>query len=118
MGTRALFHPPLGHDLAADPIAFPQIEQRKPRQITCAHADWIGRVDRSLTAKVAAILRPIVLHVDRLGDLLVERIEDAGAGRVLIDRAEHVEAPIVVVPEGAGRVAAARRSALAMPGVS
>ena len=112
IGSGAFLHPSLRHDLVSGPIALVEIEQREPREVPRAHAHGISGVYRGFTANIFAILEPVVLHADRLCDLLIECLEDAGARRLLVDRAERVEVPIVVVPEAAGRVAAARRPRL------
>jgi hypothetical protein len=47
-----------------------------------------------------AVGRLIILHADRPSDLALEGVEDRRARRVLVDRPEAVEIPIIVVPEG------------------
>ena len=92
------------------PAALVEVEQGEAGKIAGAHADGIGRVDRCRAREVLAVGRPVVLHADRPGNLALEGIEDRGAHRMLIDRAERVEIPVVVVPEAARLVAAAARA--------
>src|SRR5687767_7034569 len=65
---------------------------------------------RVLLDVVGSLLRAKVLHADRPGDAPVDRLEDILAGGLPEDRAENVEVPVVVVPEGAGSMTVARRS--------
>jgi hypothetical protein len=50
-----------------------------------------------------------ILHAERFGNFCAESLRNRPARLLAVDRSEHVEIPVVVVPERAGRVAAARR---------
>src|SRR5439155_11508778 len=108
---RALLDPCGRDDLMVMPFALVKIEQRETGEVARAHLERIGRIDRVRAGDIFAVGRSVVLHADRPGDLALEGVEDRRAGGMLVDRAERVEVPVVVVPEGARLVTEARRAA-------
>jgi hypothetical protein len=88
------------------------IKQGKTRKVSRAHVEDVCREPRIGTGDVMSIARCEILHSDRLCDLPIERVEDLPARRCLIDVAERIEIPIVVIPKGARGMGAAPRSLL------
>src|SRR5262249_27785975 len=112
IGLRALTNPGARNNLAAVPRSLVEIEQRKPREVARAHANRVGRMLGSRAPEVLAVAWLIVLHPDGPGDALLERGKDRFSRGSLVDRPQRIEVPVVVVPEGAGRMAATRGAAL------
>ena len=94
-------------DLFAVPVAAVQVEQREASEIARGHAHGVGGIAGFLYADVGAVLGTEVLHADGRANLVGEALVDGSADRFLVDGAEGVEVPVVVVPEGAGGMAAA-----------
>src|ERR1700735_2620136 len=96
-----------GDDLSAGPVAVVEIEKGEAGHIAGGHAHGIGGETRFRAADVVAVFGAEVLHADGCGDLGGEGFVDGVAGGFFVDGAEGIEVPVVVVPEGAGRVGAA-----------
>jgi hypothetical protein len=86
-----------------------QIKQGESRKVSGAHLEGICREARILAGDVMSVARSEILHSNRLSDLSIECVEDLRARRLLIDVAECVEVPIVVIPKSSWGVGAARR---------
>src|SRR5271156_2326614 len=89
-----------------------KVKQGKTGKVSSAHVEEIGREARICDGDVMPVARPEILHSDGLCNLPIERVKDLCARRRFIDEAESVEVPVVVVPESAGSVGAARRPLL------
>ncbi len=64
------------------------------------------------SANIRAVAHDEVLHLKRLGNLLLEFLEDPHTGFLFENGAEGIEVPVVVIPESAGRMTCARRAGL------
>src|SRR5262249_32441461 len=106
VGLRALADPRTRNDLAAVPRSLMEIKQCKPGKVARTHANGIGRMLGGRAAKIFTVARLVVLHPDGSRDALLERGEDRLSGGALVNRPERVEVPVVVVPEGSGRMTA------------
>ena len=87
-----------------------KVGQGKRRKVSSAHVEGIRREARIAAGDVMSVTRPEILHADGLSDLAAEGVEDFGARGLLIDVAEGIEVPVVVIPESAGGTGAARCS--------
>ena len=106
----ALPHPVRRYHLPSSPYSAAKIQQREPGEVTRAHADRIRTVDRGGAGEIFTVLRPIVLHFDRPRDLLLQRIINSHARGMLVNRAERVKIPVIIVPERTGGMTTARRA--------
>src|SRR5580700_2345386 len=77
-----------------------KVEQDETRQVANAHLERIGREARIGSGEN---VRPSkVLHANGLSDLAVEGVECLLASGLLVNVAQSVEVPVVVIPKGAG----------------
>src|SRR5580704_18248271 len=103
----AFFHPRFWHDLFFVPAAAAQVEQSKARQVTRGNLKVVGRMNGSRTSQVVHIARLKILHPNWFRDALIESLADFQSRLFFEDRSKDVEVPVVVIPEGSRRVAAA-----------
>ena len=101
VGGRAFPNPIRRDDLLIPPAALAQEQKAEAGHVSRAHAEGIGRVDRIRASYITAITGFEILHLQRLGDTLIELLEYPRVGFLLEDRAQGVKIPVVVVPEGA-----------------
>ena len=114
LSLSAFGHPCARHDLLSVPVALAQEEVSKASHVARREPDRIRLVRRLREFRricwrgvVGQVFDPIVFHADRPGDAVAEGNGESRSGHFLENRAESVEVPIVVVPEGAWHMAAA-----------
>jgi hypothetical protein len=101
-------HPRRRHDLAAVPVAAARHHQAEAGHVARREEQVVGKKARLALEAHHALARELeVLHLQRPGELLVERLEDRLAGQLLEHRAQDVEVPVVVVEERARLLGAA-----------
>src|ERR1039457_1496587 len=109
IGARTRPHPVRRNHLHPVPTAPMKEEQTKPRKIPGARIKYIRRKPRIPAADVFAVAWFEVLHSNWLRNSAVKRVAYSFSRRLLVDEAQGVEVPVVVVPESAWSVGTARR---------
>src|SRR5580704_13980285 len=112
MRPGARLHPIFWNHLRVVPSAPMKVKQGKARKVSCAHIEWVCWEARIRAGEITSVVRLEILHANRLRDLPIESLEDLRACRLLVDVAERIEVPVVVIPKRARGMGAARRSLL------
>src|SRR5260370_4151724 len=107
IGPRAFRHPCGRDDLLLAPFSAIEVEPAEACEVASAEAHGIGGVVGCVFVDVTAIRRYEVLHLQQLREMFVDGREGIFPGRAPQDRAEHIEVPVVVIPERSRCMAAA-----------
>src|SRR5580693_3286908 len=99
MRPGARLHPIFWNHLRVVPSAPMKVKQGKARKVSCAHIEWVCWEARIRAGEITSVVRLEILHANRLRDLPIESLEDLSACRLLVDVAERIEVPVVVIPK-------------------